>query len=79
MLFKMDQCGGCRTCELACGYHHEGVFRPAMSSIKIVEKECEPGYAVMFEEETTGSTRHVMDVKVWMFPCAWNTAEKETI
>jgi Fe-S-cluster-containing hydrogenase component 2 len=57
MLFKMDKCGGCRTCELACGYHHEGVFRPAMSSIRIVEKEGEPGYAVMLEEETTGSTK----------------------
>lgn len=57
MIFKMDKCGGCRTCEIACGYHHEGVFRPALSSIRIVDKEGEPGYNVILVEESTASVR----------------------
>lgn len=57
MIFKMDKCGGCRTCEIACGYHHEGVFRPAVSSIRIIDNEDGPGYAVMLVESATQSAR----------------------
>ena len=28
-------CSGCRTCELACSFHHTGAFAPASSSIRI--------------------------------------------
>lgn len=28
-------CYGCRMCELACSFHHEGVFSPEMSSIRV--------------------------------------------
>ncbi len=28
-------CYGCRICELACSFHHEGVFSPELSSIKV--------------------------------------------
>jgi len=27
-------CVGCRACELACSFHHKGVFNPEVSSIK---------------------------------------------
>ena len=30
-----DKCTGCLQCELACSYHHEGVFNPARSRIKV--------------------------------------------
>ena len=28
-------CRGCRTCELACSFHHKRVFSPKLSSIRI--------------------------------------------
>ena len=28
-------CFGCRTCELACSFHHKGVFAPEQSSIRV--------------------------------------------
>ena len=51
MKFDMPTCGGCRTCELACSYHHTGEFIPAVSSLKVVEKTEGPGYAVVVKEE----------------------------
>jgi Fe-S-cluster-containing hydrogenase component 2 len=51
MKFDMTSCGGCRTCELACSFHHTGEFVPAVSSLKIVEKEKGPGYIVVLKEE----------------------------
>ena len=32
---EMELCSGCRTCELACSFHHSGIFSPELSSIKI--------------------------------------------
>lgn len=43
---QMPSCAACRTCEMACGYHHTGEFRPNVASIQIVERENEPGYCV---------------------------------
>ena len=28
-------CTGCKICELACSFHHKGVFSPEASSIKV--------------------------------------------
>ena len=38
VLLYMDtsRCTGCRSCELACSYHHKKVFNPKISSIKIL-------------------------------------------
>lgn len=30
-----DKCTGCRSCEIACSYHFDGVFQPNTSRIKI--------------------------------------------
>ena len=35
--FLTDQCCGCRSCELACSYHHVGLFKPGVSSIEITD------------------------------------------
>lgn len=50
MIFDMFNCGGCRTCEIACSYHHIGEFKPSISSIKISNKENEPGFRVTIVE-----------------------------
>jgi Fe-S-cluster-containing hydrogenase component 2 len=52
MKFDMPSCGGCRTCEIACSFHHTGVFIPAVSSLKVVEKEEGPGYFVALKAES---------------------------
>jgi Fe-S-cluster-containing hydrogenase component 2 len=51
MRFDMDTCGGCRTCEIACSFHHCGEFKPSVSSIKILDKEGGAGYTVLLLEE----------------------------
>ena len=35
VVIDADACYGCRACELACSFHHEGVFSPELSSIKV--------------------------------------------
>jgi len=45
--FEMKGCGGCRTCELACGFHHTGVFDPRKSSMRVIDRnDDEPGYFI---------------------------------
>jgi Fe-S-cluster-containing hydrogenase component 2 len=55
MKFDMPTCGGCRTCELVCSYHHLGAFVPAASSMKILEKKEGSGYLVSLKEEADTS------------------------
>ena len=31
----MKNCYACKTCELACSYHHTGTFQPSISSISV--------------------------------------------
>jgi len=57
MIFDMQTCGACRTCEIACSYHHTGEFKPSASSIKILDKKDEsPGHLVMLIEECDGQS-----------------------
>jgi carbon-monoxide dehydrogenase iron sulfur subunit len=30
-----ELCNGCRTCELACSFHHSGLTSPELSSMKV--------------------------------------------
>lgn len=32
---RTDRCTECRSCELACSFHHAGCFDPAKSSIQV--------------------------------------------
>lgn len=32
---RLDRCTGCRTCEIACSFHHNKSFDPAKSSIQV--------------------------------------------
>jgi len=47
--FETTLCTGCRTCELACSYHHTGVFQPSKSSIEITGSPKEGFKLVLFE------------------------------
>jgi Fe-S-cluster-containing dehydrogenase component len=37
--FNAIRCTGCRSCELACSYHHQKVFSPNIASIRIQRRE----------------------------------------
>lgn len=47
----MPSCGGCRTCEMVCSFHHTGEYNPSLSSIRILEKDNGAGFVVMLLEE----------------------------
>jgi len=51
----MTSCGGCRTCEMACSFHHTGEYNPSVSSIRIVEDNGDGGYCVLLIDESHGS------------------------
>ena len=54
MLFDMPDCGGCRTCELACGFKHTGAFSHSASSLRVLDKEDRRGYTVELLEQSEG-------------------------
>ena len=41
LMIHPDKCTGCRTCELACSFFHDGEFRPTTSRISIHTWEME--------------------------------------
>jgi Fe-S-cluster-containing dehydrogenase component len=55
MVFEMPSCGGCRTCEMACSFHHTGEFNPSISSIRIIEKEGDSYFFVELVEKAEGA------------------------
>ena len=57
MIFETKNCVGCRTCEIACSYHHQGVFSPSISSIKVVDRPQEQSFAISFYRQ--GESSHV--------------------
>ena len=54
MVFDMASCGGCRTCEMACSFHHTGEFAPAVSSLVVLDKDDGPGCEVLLMTENSG-------------------------
>ena len=56
IIFDMSSCGGCRTCELACSFHHTQEFIPSVSSLKVLPKEEGPGYQVLLVTESRGKS-----------------------
>ena len=50
--FETDKCGGCRSCELACSYHHRGLFQPSISSMEITNRPKELTFDVTFYRES---------------------------
>ena len=52
MKYDMPSCGGCRTCEMVCSFHHTGEYNPSVSSIKILENEGKAGYVVLLLEKS---------------------------
>ena len=52
--FETEHCTGCRTCEIACSYHHQGVFSPDISSIEIKSDLANLAFTIAFHERPEG-------------------------
>jgi Fe-S-cluster-containing hydrogenase component 2 len=55
MLFEMPNCGNCKTCEIACCYHHTGDFSPAPSSFRVKENPNGKGYLILIADRDEGT------------------------
>ena len=78
ILYDMPSCGGCRTCELACSFHHTQEFIPSVSSLKVLSKEEGPGYRVLLITENRGKSIACDGCKDLTCLCAWSTAKRWT-
>ena len=56
MTFDTRTCAGCRTCEMACSFHHSGVFQPSISSIEITGSP-KDGFKILLYSTTHGGHR----------------------
>ena len=50
--FEAETCVGCRTCELACSFHHTGFFQRGVSSIDITSKMGDLNQLITFYRES---------------------------
>ena len=48
VMFETKDCIGCKTCMIACSYHHKNIFRPSISSIEIKRGEKAPSFTISF-------------------------------
>lgn len=39
LLVDATQCAGCRCCEMACSFRHEGVFSPSLSRVAVIKDD----------------------------------------
>ena len=54
MVFEMANCGACKTCEIACCFHHTGEFGPSPTSFRVAENREGKGYLISISEEKQG-------------------------
>ena len=51
MIFNTENCVGCRTCEIACSFHHRNSFAPGIASIKIIAIPEEQAFSICLYEQ----------------------------
>lgn len=54
MLFKLPDCGGCRTCEIACSFRLTGEFCYVKGGIQIIEQADGAGFDIKLFEHPDG-------------------------
>jgi len=54
MIFETKKCCGCKSCEMACSYHHKGVFSPSIASIKVLDTKDRLGFVISLAEQNDG-------------------------
>ena len=48
VVFDTKKCCGCQSCQMACSFHHQGLFQPSISSIEITNRPKEGEFAMTF-------------------------------
>src|SRR4030065_727491 len=51
MIFELKDCGGCRTCEMACSFKFTGNFNYQDSAFHVINKEDGSGYLIELVED----------------------------
>ena len=51
VVIHTEKCTGCRSCEMACSYHHRKVFSRSLSSIEIVRHEGEGEFVIIMHRD----------------------------
>jgi len=51
MDFELKDCGGCRTCQIACSFKLIGQFNYHATAIEIITKQDNAGYIVRLKDE----------------------------
>jgi Fe-S-cluster-containing hydrogenase component 2 len=54
VVVDLDKCSGCRTCEIACAYHHTGQFSRKGGSIYVGAKDDLGSFGVLIYDERRG-------------------------
>lgn len=62
MIFDMPECGGCRTCEIACSFKQMGKFNADVSSLQVLYRDDGPGYRIRLVEDGEDSVRFSCDL-----------------
>ena len=47
-----EKCVGCRSCEIACSYHHGKIFSRSIASIEVQRWEKEGEFAILLYQQT---------------------------
>lgn len=50
MDFHLPVCGGCKTCELACSYHHNKAFTYEGGCFELIERDDRNGFTLRIHE-----------------------------
>jgi len=58
-----NKCTGCRTCEIACSYHHKKVFNPKIASLEVQRNEVDGTMSVMLYRQLP------QEIKRLRLPC----------
>jgi Fe-S-cluster-containing hydrogenase component 2 len=55
IIINTDKCTGCKSCELACSYHHVKKFSPIYSSIKILKDDITDKISIVKYEQNNNA------------------------
>ena len=61
MIFTFQECGACRTCEIACSYRFTGEFNHTLSAIRVIDAPDGDGFAIDLNGTSGVNGRFICD------------------